>query len=64
MRIETNDQEYKYEPKGDAMEVGMIQFLIDNEVDVPYQFITRNQKNPKLAQLPFNQELKMMTTIR
>jgi len=30
VRIEANDEEYKYEPKGQALEVGMIQFLMDN----------------------------------
>mmetsp|Transcript_18409 Transcript_18409/g.28247 ORF Transcript_18409/g.28247 Transcript_18409/m.28247 type:complete len:280 (-) Transcript_18409:1096-1935(-) len=34
VRIETNDLECRYEPKGQALEVGLIQFLMDNEEDV------------------------------
>ena len=34
VRIEIDDKEYKYEARGGAIEVGMIQFLIDNEEDV------------------------------
>jgi len=34
VRIETNDEECIYEPKGMPLEVGMIQFLIDNEEDI------------------------------
>lgn len=42
----------------------MIQFLIDNEYDVPNKFIERNQKHTKLSQLPFDQDLRRMSTIR
>ena len=42
VRIETNEEEVRYEPKGQALEVGLIQFLIDNEEDVPNMFIQRN----------------------
>ena len=34
VRIEANDEEIKYEPKGEAIEVGMIEFLMDNDEDV------------------------------
>ena len=34
VRIEVNDQEYKYEPCGSAIEVGMIKFLMDNGEDI------------------------------
>lgn len=40
-RVEASEQvldkhttEYVYEPKGQALEVGIIQFLMDNEIDV------------------------------
>jgi magnesium-transporting ATPase (P-type) len=59
-----NDKEFKYEPKGQAVEVGLVKFLIDNEIDVPNRFIERNKFHRKLALLPFDQDLKRMTTIR
>jgi hypothetical protein len=34
VRIEINDKEFKYVPMGSAIEVSMIQFLMDNEEDV------------------------------
>jgi magnesium-transporting ATPase (P-type) len=43
VRIEMNDKEFKYEPKGSSLEVGLIKFLIDNEIDVPNRFIQRNK---------------------
>lgn len=62
--IEMNDKEFKYEPKGSPLEVGLIKFLIDNDIDVPNRFIERNKFHQKLAILPFDQDLKRMTTIR
>lgn len=53
VRIEANDEEYKYEPRGQALEVGMIQFLMDNQEDVQNIFINRNRATPKIVQLPF-----------
>ena len=42
VRIETNEEEYKYEPKGVPLEVGMIQFLFDNGEDIQDKIVTRN----------------------
>mmetsp|Transcript_14890 Transcript_14890/g.25363 ORF Transcript_14890/g.25363 Transcript_14890/m.25363 type:complete len:791 (+) Transcript_14890:874-3246(+) len=64
VRIETNDAECKYEPKGQALEVGMIQFLMDNEEDVQSLFIARNKSAPKIVQLPFDQEKKRKVVVR
>ena len=64
VRFETNDQEFKYEPKGQSIEVGLVKFLIDNEIDVANKLHERNKSHHKLASLPFDQELKRMTTIR
>lgn len=64
VRIEMNDEEFKYEPKGQALEVGMIRFLIDNDIDVPQRFIQRNKNARKVVQFPFAQELRRMTTVR
>jgi len=33
-RVEENDEELCYEPKGKELEVGLIKFLIDNEIDI------------------------------
>lgn len=44
--------------------MGLIKFLLDNEIDVPNRFIERNMYKPKLAFLPFDQDLKRMTTVR
>ena len=41
--IEIDNKEYKYEPRGQAIEVGMIQFLVDNKEDLNQSFIDRNQ---------------------
>lgn len=64
VRIEINDKTCSYEPKGSALEVGMVQFLLDNEVDVANTFIQRNLTQRKITQLPFDQTLKRMTTVR
>ena len=42
----------------------MIKFLLDNDVDVAEGFKHRNLYEQKIAQLPFDQELKRMTVIR
>lgn len=64
VRIETNDVEVKYVPKGQALEVGLIQFLIDNEEDIPNMFIQRNQGAVKVIQLPFDQNYKRKVVVR
>lgn len=52
--MQQRDFEYKYEPKGQALEVGMIEFLMDNDEDVQNIFINRNRATPKIIQLPFD----------
>lgn len=64
VRIQIDNEEYKYEPKGQAVEVGMIQFLIDNKEDLNQCFIDRNQSSPKIIQLPFSQAHKRKVTVR
>ena len=49
IRVETDDKELKYVPKGQPIEVGMIRFLIDNEDDVPRALINRNRYTPKIV---------------
>ena len=64
VRIEANDEDYTYEPKGQAIEVAMIEFLMDNEEDVQNIFINRNRATPKIVQLPFDQTLKRKIVVR
>lgn len=64
VHIETDDKEYTYVPSGQALEVGLIQFLLDNEEDIQHAFLQRNKNAPKLTQLPFDQTLKRKTVIR
>jgi Ca2+ transporting ATPase len=64
VRIETNEDECKYVPKGQALEVGLIQFLMDNEEDIQNIFINRNRFAPKVVQLPFDQALKRKVVVR
>jgi len=64
VRIECNDVECKYEPMGQPLEVGLIQFLIDNGEDIQNVFIERNKYAEKLVQLPFDQELKRKVVVR
>ena len=54
VRIETNDEECMYVPKGMSIEVGMIQFLIDNEEDIQRQLVDRNKYAPIKITLPFD----------
>lgn len=64
VRIETNDEECIYEPKGMPLEVGMIQFLIDNEEDIQRQLVDRNKYAPVKISLPFDQSLKRKVVVR
>lgn len=64
VRIECNDEDCRYEPKGQALEVGLVQFLMDNEEDVQSIFINRNRFAPKVVQLPFDQDLKRKVVVR
>jgi hypothetical protein len=49
VRIECNDKECTYQPKGQPLEVGLIHFLIDNGEDINSSFIERNRYSPKLT---------------
>ena len=64
VRIECNDAECKYEPMGQPLEVGLTQFLIDNDEDIQNVFIERNRYSPKLTQIPFDQVLKRKVVVR
>ena len=49
VRIEPNDKELIIEPFGQEIEVGMIQFLIDNGEDIQHLFIQRNRLMEKIV---------------
>jgi len=44
----------KYVPKGQAIEVAMIDFLMENGEDVYEGFIRQNKLQEKIFQLPFD----------
>lgn len=54
----------KFRPVGQPLEVGLIQFLLDNGEDINQAFINRNRFAPKTTQLPFDQGLKRKVVIR
>lgn len=64
VRIEVDDNHYQYLAKGQATEVGMIDFLMENGESVYDIFINRNRDCAKLIQLPFDQVLKRKTVVR
>lgn len=76
VRIEITDEEVtvpgqskpiiepKFKPSGQPLEIGLVQFLLDNGEDINQSFITRNKFAPKILQLPFSQELKRKVVIR
>jgi magnesium-transporting ATPase (P-type) len=64
VRIEINEKDCTYEPKGQPIEEGMIQFLIENEEDINERLIERNKYSPKIIQLPFSQAHKRKVVVR
>ena len=64
VRVEPNDELLILEPFGQEIEVGMIQFLIDNGEDIQNLFISRNRLMEKIVQLPFCQTRKRMIVVR
>ena len=64
VRMVPNEEELKYEPEGQELEVGLIRFLIENEEDIRNQFIARNLNAPKIVHIPFDQEKKRKVVVR
>jgi len=64
VRIEICDNDHIYKPAGQPLEVGMIQFLLDNKESVSDIFMNRNKSSPKVIQFPFDQSLKRKVVIR
>ena len=62
--VDNYETEFVYEPCGQELEVALIKFLYDSNLDVQQRFIRRNRRSPKLAQLPFDQILKRKTVVR
>ena len=44
VRMEANDEDMVYYPEGSALECGMINFLLGNDIDVQHEMIQRNVK--------------------
>lgn len=58
------DGTYRYVAKGQPVEVGMVDFLIENGEDIQQCFAKRNQACPLRKQFPFDPELKRKTVVR
>jgi P-type E1-E2 ATPase len=43
VRVEMNDETMTFEPMGDSLEVGMMQFLVENDEDINKLLIQRNR---------------------
>lgn len=59
-----NKETASYVAKGQALEVAMINFLMENGEDVYNLFNSQNQHQEKIFQLPFDQDLKRKTVVR
>jgi len=64
VRVEIDDKNMRYMPEGQPIEVGLVKFLFDNDLDVPQMLINRNLRTPKVHQLPFSQFHKRKVVIR
>lgn len=64
VRIETDNELCIYKPSGQAIEVGLIKFLMDNEYDIQNVMINRNKLAAKIANLAFDQRLKRKVVVR
>lgn len=76
VRLEADDHEAKYVPKGGPVEVGMIKFLMLNDCradenggpghgdDVPRMLKYRNEYRARVQMLPFDQTLKRKVVVR
>lgn len=64
VRFEANDKTLEYEPLGQALEVAMVKFLIDNEIPAHDMLVRRNLNTRKVMNLPFTSKDKMMIVIR
>lgn len=64
LEVEGIGKTAEYVPRGQAIEVGMINFLFENEEDVYDGFNYLNKYQEKICQLPFDQKLKRKTVVR
>lgn len=64
VRFEANDDTMQYEARGQELEIGMINFLLDNKIDAQQMLIDRNLYAKKVFLLPFNQKDKLMVVAR
>lgn len=64
VRIETNDDDLIFEPKGQNLETGMINFLVENKEDIMSLFTHRNRECKKVFQTAFDHNLKRKLVVR
>ena len=60
-RMEMEDEQGKYQPCGSPVEVGLLKFLIDQEVAVQEALIDRERFYKLKTMIPFSSERKRMT---
>lgn len=58
--LEMDDCTHLYVPRGSALEVALINFLIDNQVPVQDLFVTRQRSYKLLATVPFSSSRRRM----
>ena len=59
--MEMSDDDKKFIPNGSPVEVGLLKFLIENEVPVQEQLIERERTFKLETMIPFSSERKKMT---
>jgi len=60
-RMEMGDDDHKYTPKGSPVEVGLLKFLIEQEVPVQDQLVERERMYQLKTMIPFSSDRKRMT---
>lgn len=59
-RIKMDEDDAKYVVEGSSYEKCMLNFLFDNEYDVPQELISREKNCELLTMIPFNPQTKVM----
>ena len=60
-RMEMDDDEHVFVPHGSPVEVGLLKFLIDNEVAVQEELVNRERTYGLRLMIPFDSDRKRMT---
>jgi magnesium-transporting ATPase (P-type) len=59
--MQMNDDEHKYVPTGSPVEVGLLKFLITDDIAVQEKLVERERNYKLMTMIPFNSERKKMT---